>query len=182
MRQNNSFWHFHILFSKNSSLQALHMHFDNTVLYRHIPAYLSCQVPADIILQPKADETTFADGFMIAGVDTVTVDRSWEPVWGEYSSIRDHFREMAVNLKAPQTKDQPEREMIVRFRLFDDGLGFRYEFPVQEGTNYLTVKDELTEFNFPGNHKLYCIPKQHPAPHSCTAMQNRLPVHVLLLQ
>ena len=125
--------------------------------------YYSLSYKGKTIVEPsklglKADETTFADGFMIAGVDTVTVDRSWEPVWGEYSSIRDHFREMAVNLKAPQTKDQPEREMIVRFRLFDDGLGFRYEFPVQEGTNYLTVKDELTEFNFPGNHKLYCIP------------------------
>ncbi|MDE6256093.1 MAG: glycoside hydrolase family 97 protein [Muribaculaceae bacterium] len=102
----------------------------------------------------RADETVFADGFSIAGVDTVTVDRSWEPVWGEYSTIRDHFREMAVKLKA----GNPDRELTLRFRLFDDGLGFRYELPVQEGSNYLTVKDELTEFNFKGNHKLYCIP------------------------
>ena len=102
----------------------------------------------------RADETVFADGFSIVGVDTVTVDRSWEPVWGEYSTIRDHFREMAVKLKA----GNPDRELTLRFRLFDDGLGFRYELPVQEGSNYLTVKDELTEFNFKGNHKLYCIP------------------------
>ena len=102
----------------------------------------------------RADETVFADGFSIAGVDTVTVDRSWEPVWGEYSTIRDHFREMAVKLKA----GNPDRELTLRFRLFDDGLGFRYELPVQKGSNYLTVKDELTEFNFKGNHKLYCIP------------------------
>ena len=102
----------------------------------------------------RADETVFADGFSIAGVDTVMVDRSWEPVWGEYSTIRDHFREMAVKLKA----GNPDRELTLRFRLFDDGLGFRYELPVQEGSNYLTVKDELTEFNFKGNHKLYCIP------------------------
>ena len=102
----------------------------------------------------RADETVFADGFSIAGVDTVTVDRSWEPVWGEYSTIRDHFREMAVKLKA----GNPDRELTLRFRLFDDGLGFRYELPVQAGSNYLTVKDELTEFNFKGNHKLYCIP------------------------
>ncbi|MDE5868865.1 MAG: glycoside hydrolase family 97 protein, partial [Muribaculaceae bacterium] len=102
----------------------------------------------------RADETVFADGFSIAGIDTITVDRNWEPVWGEYSTVRDHFREMAVKLRAAN----PDREMMVRFRLFDDGLGFRYELPVQKGPNYLTVKDELTEFNFNGNHKLYCIP------------------------
>ncbi|MBD5306207.1 MAG: glycoside hydrolase family 97 protein [Bacteroides sp.] len=102
----------------------------------------------------RADETLFADGFTIAGIDTITVDRSWEPVWGEYSSVRDHFREMAVRLKA----ENPQREMTVRFRLFDDGLGFRYELPVQQGPNYLTVKEELTEFNFNGDHTLFCIP------------------------
>ncbi|MDE6716906.1 MAG: glycoside hydrolase family 97 protein [Muribaculaceae bacterium] len=111
------------------------------------------------ILEPsklgiKADETVFADGFTIAGIDTVTVDRTWEPVWGEYSKVRDHFREMAVRLKA----GNPDCEMTVRFRVFDDGLGFRYELPVQNGPNYLTVRDELTEFNFNGDHKLFCIP------------------------
>ena len=125
--------------------------------------YYSLSYKGKTIVEPsklglKADETSFIDGFTIAGIDTVTVDRSWEPVWGEYSSIRDHFRELAVNLKAPKTDAQPERELTVRFRLFDDGLGFRYELPVQNGPNYLTVKDELTEFNFNGNHKLYCIP------------------------
>lgn len=102
----------------------------------------------------KADETAFTDGFSIVGTDTVTVDRTWEPVWGEYSTVRDHFRELAVKLEA----ENPQREMTVRFRLFDDGLGFRYELPVQEGPNYLTVKEELTEFNYTDNHKLYCIP------------------------
>ena len=102
----------------------------------------------------KADETAFADGFRIIGIDTVTVDRTWQPVWGEYSEIRDHFKELAVNLKA----DNPERLMTVRFRLFDDGLGFRYELPIQNGPNYLTLKDELTEFNYTDDHKLYCIP------------------------
>ncbi|MDE6006286.1 MAG: glycoside hydrolase family 97 protein [Muribaculaceae bacterium] len=102
----------------------------------------------------KSDETVFADGFRITGIDTVTVDRSWEPVWGEYSTVRDHFRELAVKL----VSDKPDREMTMRFRVFDDGLGFRYEFPAQKGPNYLTVKEELTEFNFSGDHKLYCIP------------------------
>lgn len=116
--------------------------------------YKGKQLVAPSHLGLKADETAFADGFTITGCDTVTVDRSWEPVWGEYASVRDHFRELAVHLKA----DKPERQMTVRFRLFDDGLGFRYEFPAQREHNYLTIKDELTEFNFTGNHTLYCIP------------------------
>lgn len=102
----------------------------------------------------KSDETDFTEGFTIAGMDTTSVDRSWTPVWGEYESVRDHFRELAVNLKATS----PERAMTVRFRLFDDGLGFRYEFPAQPKNNYQTVRDEITEFNFAGDHTLFCIP------------------------
>ena len=102
----------------------------------------------------KSDQTDLTDGFRIAGTDTITVDRTWEPVWGEYSTIRDNFKEMAVNL----IDEDRQREMTIRFRLFNDGLGFRYELPVQKGPNHLTVKDELTEFNFTSNHKLYCIP------------------------
>ena len=102
----------------------------------------------------KGDERDFTEGFEIVSVDTLSTDRTWRPVWGEYAEIRDNFREMAVNLKA----DKPEREMTVRFRLFDDGLGFRYEFPKQQQGSYLTLKDEATEFNFNGDHKLFCIP------------------------
>lgn len=102
----------------------------------------------------RADEAQFESGFAIAGVDTATVDRSWTPVWGEYATVRDHFRELAVNLKA----ENPDRALTMRFRVFDDGLGFRYELPVQDGANYLTLKDELTEFNYGADHTLYCIP------------------------
>ncbi len=109
---------------------------------------------ADSRLGLSADEITFADGFKIAGTDTLTVDRSWEPVWGEYSTVRDHFRELSVRFVA----ENPAREMTVRFRLFDDGLGFRYELPAQDNANYLTLRDEATEFNFTGDHTLFCIP------------------------
>lgn len=102
----------------------------------------------------NAKETSFTGGFSITGTDTVTIDRSWQPVWGEYSNIRDHFRELAVHLEA----QNPRRVMTIRFRLFNDGLGFRYELPAQDGPNYLTVDDELTEFNYTDNHKLFCIP------------------------
>ena len=116
--------------------------------------YKGKNLVSDSRLGLTADETSFADGFRIESVDTVTVDRSWEPVWGEYSTIRDHFKELAVNLKA----DNPERALTLRFRVFDDGLGFRYELPVQKGPNYLTLRGENTQFNYTDDHKLYCIP------------------------
>lgn len=75
-------------------------------------------------------------------------------VWGEYSTVRDHFRELAVTF----TGGEPSREMTVRFRVFDGGLGFRYELPRQDNANYLTLRDEATEFNFTADHKLFCIP------------------------
>lgn len=103
-----------------------------------------------------ADETSFTDGFRIAATDTVTVDRTWKPVWGEYADVRDHFRELALHLKGDGKDD--DREMTLRFRVFDDGVGFRYELPSQKKNNYLTLRDELTGFNFTGDHKLYCIP------------------------
>ena len=115
--------------------------------------YKGRQLVAPARMGLVADEAVFTTGFHIESTDTATVDRSWEPVWGEYSEIRDHFRELAVNLKA----DSPKRFLTIRFRVFDDGVGFRYELPVQD-KNYLTIKDELTEFNFTDNHKLYCIP------------------------
>ncbi len=116
--------------------------------------YNNKEIVAPSRLGLVADETRMDKGFEIIGVDTLTVDRTWEPVWGEYAQVRDHFRELAVRMKATD----PEREFTVRFRLFDDGLGFRYELPVQKGPNYLTLRDELTEFNFTDDHKLYCIP------------------------
>ena len=101
-----------------------------------------------------SDQANFTDGFRIASTDSASVDRTWEPVWGEYSQIRDHFNELTVNL---ENKDH-NRDLTIRFRVFNDGMGFRYELPVQQGPNHLTVRDELTQFNFTDNHKLYCIP------------------------
>ncbi|MCM1441063.1 MAG: glycoside hydrolase family 97 N-terminal domain-containing protein, partial [Roseburia sp.] len=102
----------------------------------------------------EADETSFGRGYTVTSIDTVTVDRSWEPVWGEYSSVRDHFRELAAHFRA----DNPAREFTVRFRLFDDGLGFRYELSAQDNVNYLTLRGEDTQFNFTGDHTLFAIP------------------------
>ncbi|MDE6276797.1 MAG: glycoside hydrolase family 97 protein [Muribaculaceae bacterium] len=105
-----------------------------------------------------ADEAAFDKGFVIAATDTVSVDRSWEPVWGEYSSIRDHFKELALHLESAPGTERPLK-MTVRFRLFDDGLGFRYELPLQDNANYLTLRGENTRFELgPEDATLFCIP------------------------
>jgi hypothetical protein len=84
-------------------------------------------------------------------------DETWRPVWGEVREIRNNYRELAVTLE--QTlENQVKRTVIVRFRLFNDGLGFRYEFPAQNDLRYFTVSEEKTEFNLTGDHKAFWIP------------------------
>lgn len=101
-----------------------------------------------------ADDVRFTDGFKVTGADSATVDNTWTPVWGEYASIRDHYNELAVKMEA----QNPKRDMILRFRVFDDGLGFRYELGHQDNVNYMTLRQENTEFNFDADHTLFCIP------------------------
>ena len=103
----------------------------------------------------EMEEASLSGEFTQTDVKNSSLDETWSPVWGEYAHIRNHYNEMAVTLvqKHPQS-----RTLLLRFRLFDDGLGFRYELPVQNELNYLTVKDELTEFNLTGNHTFFCIP------------------------
>lgn len=91
-------------------------------------------------------------GFTVAGTEFSKKDETWKPVWGEVETIRDHYNELAVTLQ------QSTRRIVVRFRLFDDGLGFRCEFPVQNDLKYFTLADEKTEFNLTGDHKAFWIP------------------------
>lgn len=87
------------------------------------------------------------DGFRIDSVKRESVDYVWEPVWGEESKIRDRHNEMAVYLFQPMSSDSTDgRTIVIRFRLFNDGLGFRYEFPRQERLGYFIIAEELTEF------------------------------------
>jgi hypothetical protein len=99
-------------------------------------------------------EADLLDGFVLEKVDRSGFDETWKPVWGEVSKIRNHYNEMAVTLKQPAT----DRLMIVRFRLFDDGLGFRYEFPEQPNLAYFVIKDEKTQFAMPGDITAWWIP------------------------
>ncbi len=103
----------------------------------------------------SAQEAELIDNFKVLDSQTSTFNETWTPVWGEYDKVLNHYNELAVSF---QQQDGNKRAMIVRFRLYDDGLGFRYELPVQETMNYLTLKDELTEFRLTGDHKAYCIP------------------------
>ncbi len=102
----------------------------------------------------ELDGSGLFDWFELSGVDRSSFDESWTPVWGEESSIRNHYNEMAVSLR--QTSS--DRYMTVRFRLFNDGLGFRYEFPDKGGLRYFLIRQEVTEFAMTGDHTAWWIP------------------------
>jgi glucan 1,4-alpha-glucosidase len=104
-------------------------------------------------LELKNDEKSLLSDFSVAKTETGAHDSTWEPVWGEVKTIRDHYNELAVTLNQTGT----DRQMIIRFRLFDDGLGFRYEFPAQKNLSYFVIKEERTEFAMTGDHTAYWI-------------------------
>ncbi len=99
-------------------------------------------------------KTNLMTGFSIADTRTSTFDETWKPVWGEESQIRNHYNELAVTLNQPEN----DRYIVIRFRLFDDGLGFRYEFPQQKNLNYFIIKEEHTQFAMTGDHTAFWIP------------------------
>ncbi|HOZ98265.1 MAG TPA: glycoside hydrolase family 97 protein [Niabella sp.] len=100
------------------------------------------------------------NNFEIVDTKTAGFDETWQPVWGETKNIRNHYNELAVTLnqKAVFNQNDFSRQMIIRFRLFDDGLGFRYEFPQQKNLVYFTIKEERTQFAMTGDHTAYWIP------------------------
>ena len=97
---------------------------------------------------------SFYDGFSVEGVQTDSFDETWEPVWGEEAKIRNNYNELVVNLVQKST----DRKMNIRFRLYDDGLGFRYEFPYQDNLNYFVIKEEMTQFALAGDHMAWWLP------------------------
>lgn len=104
---------------------------------------------------PANDARNFLNNnFTITGSETAKFDETWKPVWGETKTIRNHYNEILVHLKQNGT----DRLVDVRFRLFDDGLGFRYEFPQQKNLVYFTIKEEKTQFAMTGDHTAYWIP------------------------
>ena len=94
------------------------------------------------------------DGFSLAAADTSTFDETWTPVWGEESKIRNHYNELLVTLD----QEAQKRQLKIRFRVFDDGMGLRYEFPLSRNLNYFVIKEEHTQFAMTGNHTAFWIP------------------------
>ena len=113
------------------------------------------------VIKPSRLGLSFADGkgfdgpMVLVGSETKDVDETWQPVWGEVKNIRNHYQQLTVHLRQPVASG---RKLDVVFRVFADGVGFRYEVPTQPGLTYFTVQDEQTEFNLPGNHKVFWIP------------------------
>lgn len=117
--------------------------------------YSSNEVQFGEELKKNTDvSTSLYDGFTVEKVTTATADETWAPVWGESKTIRNHYNELVVTLRQKST----DRTMNLRFRLFNDGLGFRYEFPEQKNLVYFVVKEELTQFAMTGDHYAWWIP------------------------
>ena len=120
------------------------------VTYKQRPVILESRLGLEINNAPS-----LLDGFVITEAKTSNVDETWEPVMGEQKSVRNYYNELAVRLAQPAQQD---RYIIIRFRVFNDGVGLRYEFPEQPHLNYFVVKEERTEFHLAGDHKAWWMP------------------------
>jgi len=110
--------------------------------------------PSHLGLELKDDKKSLLNDFAILKTENSTFDDTWTPVWGEEKEIRNHYNELAVSLKQNKTN----RIVIIRFRLFNEGLGFRYEFPQQENLIYFVIKEERSQFAMTGDHTAFWIP------------------------
>ncbi|MEO5787564.1 glycoside hydrolase family 97 protein [Gelidibacter sp.] len=104
--------------------------------------------------QIKGDDQDLKHGFSIVNSERSSFDETWRPVWGEESVIRNHYNELLISLK----QDESQRMMMIRFRVFNDGLGFRYEFPEQPNLGHFVVEKELTQFAMTNDHTAFWIP------------------------
>lgn len=102
--------------------------------------------PGTLGLELK-DSPSLMEGFELVKTEQSSLDETWQPVWGEVKDIRNHYNEMLVELKQPST----DRYMNIRFRVYDDGIGFRYEFPQQKNLVYFVVKEEHSQFAMTGD-------------------------------
>jgi len=102
----------------------------------------------------KNDEIDLMSDFKIDGIGNSSFDETWEPVWGEENKIRNQYNEMEISL----SQSESGRKLVLRFRLFDDGLGFRYEFPIQQSLGHFVVKEEKSQFAMTGDHTAFWIP------------------------
>ena len=137
-----------------------------------LTSHLGLELAADKHASMKEREHDLIDGFTISDERTSTVDETWTPVWGETATIRNHYNEYCATLRQNwdeirrpanptvegMTLQQHERVIRIRFRVYDDGIGFRYEFPQQRDLNYFLIKDERSEFRMTGDHTAWWLP------------------------
>lgn len=117
-------------------------------------SYLGLELAKNRNASKRLEETDLMDGFQVAKSEASTFDETWKPVWGETATIRNHYNELAVTLNQTATG----RNIIIRFRVYDDGMGLRYEFPQQKNLNYFIIKEEHTQFAMAGDHMAWWLP------------------------
>ena len=135
------------------------------------PSHLGLELAKDKHASMGMNERDLMDDFTLVKEETSTFDETWQPVWGETRDIRNHYVEYVAVLQqqwrsvpakaASGMQLQPRqhrREILIRFRVYDDGIGFRYEFPQQQDLNYFLIKDERTEFAMAGDHTAWWLP------------------------
>ena len=118
------------------------------------PSHLGLELAKTKYASKGMEETDLMDGFTVTKTDTSSFDETWKPVWGQTATIRNNYKEMAVTLNQAATK----RNIVIRFRVYDDGMGLRYEFPQQDELNYFVIKEEHTQFAMNGDHTAWWIP------------------------
>ncbi|MBR6456598.1 MAG: glycoside hydrolase family 97 N-terminal domain-containing protein, partial [Prevotella sp.] len=135
----------------------------NFTLTDGVPRYSLHRADRPVILPSRLGYKLVQDehlnmGFELIGTETDTFDETWQPVWGEEAEIRNHYNELLVKLQQPLPQNSKANVMFIRFRLYNDGLGFRYEFPMENALTYFMIQEELTEFALTGDHLAWWIP------------------------
>ena len=120
-----------------------------TVNYKNKPVILQSYL--GITLKNGAD---LASHFKLEDSKTLSFNETWQPVLGEQSNIVNHYNELIIALSQMGTG----RKMNIIFRVFDEGIAFRYDFPLQKDLNYFTIAEEVSEFNLTDNHKVFWLP------------------------
>lgn len=118
------------------------------------PSQLGLELAKDKHATKGFAETSLMDGFTESHSEVSSFDETWKPVWGETATIRNHYNELLVSL----SQDHTGRQMNIRFRVYDDGMGLRYEFPQQDSLVYFIVKEEHTQFAMTGDHTAWWLP------------------------
>ncbi|VTY07010.1 Glucan 1,4-alpha-glucosidase SusB [uncultured Prevotella sp.] len=117
-------------------------------------SFLGLELAKDKHASKGMKETSLMDGFELMQTIKASHDDTWKPVWGETDEIRNHYNEMTVSLLQAENN----RNIKICFRVYDDGVGFRYEFPQQKELNYFVIKEEHTQFAMAGDHKAWWLP------------------------